>query len=333
MLDATYLGPGVYLDLSDARYHADPAPAPSLSSTIARVLLDQSPRHAWFAHPRLNPDHQSRGSKTFDIGRAIHRAVLGKGGDYVAYPPEMLAANGAASTKAAKEWADEQRAMGCTPLKAEEVDVIGAAADAVTARLAAMGIHLDPARSEVSAFAEIDGIFCRCRVDNAPADPRLPLIDIKSTTDASTDAVIASIARYGYDVQAAHYLDTWEAATGERRRFRFVFIEKEPPHEVAVVELYDHEAAVRAGRATEGNEESLASDWMLDARSKAREARRIWGECLAADQWPGYPAQVAVVGAPSWHSKKWADREIGRPVIAQKPTAQSLAAAAAWQQP
>jgi hypothetical protein len=51
-------------------YHRDPAPAPSLSSTLARVLLNQSPLHAWTASPRLNPMWEPKDSATFDIGRA-----------------------------------------------------------------------------------------------------------------------------------------------------------------------------------------------------------------------------------------------------------------------
>ena len=89
-----HLPPGLHFGLPDHVYHADPSPRPSLSSTLARVILDQSPLHAWTRHPRLNPFYESEDRKTFDIGRAAHRAVLGAGGDYVAYPPEMLASNG-----------------------------------------------------------------------------------------------------------------------------------------------------------------------------------------------------------------------------------------------
>jgi hypothetical protein len=300
-------------------YHADRLrDGPTLSSSLARVLLNQSPRHAWTGHPRLNAAYQSSDRKTFDIGRAAHRAVLGVGGDYVAYPPELLASNGAASTKAAREWADDQRAAGNTPLKADEVDQIGAIADAVRERLDAMRIKLDPARSELTALAEVDGVWCRAMVDNAPADPRLPLYDLKTTTDASPDAVIRAVETYGYDVQAAHYLDTWHAATGERRRFRFIFVEKDAPHEVAVVELLDAQ--------------DDPADWMLTARSKAREARRIWGECLAADEWPGYPPRVALLGARSFHNQRWADREIGMPVTT-KASADTLRAAAQFMAP
>jgi hypothetical protein len=191
-------------------------------------------------------------------------------------------------------------------------------ADAVQRRLAAMGIKMDPARSELTALAEVDGVWCRAMVDNAPLDPRLPLYDFKTTTDASPEGVVKAVAAYGYDVQAAFYLDTWRAATGEDRRFRFVFVEKEPPFEVAVVELY----------RKPGDE----ADWFDHANALARDARRIWGECLTSGQWPGYPARVAVIGAPGWHTAKMEARAMLK-APSDKPTNETLARASAWQAP
>lgn len=307
------LGVGVH-DISAEQYHADPCAAPSLSSTIARLIINRSPLHAWTASPRLNPAYESVERKTFDIGRAAHRAVLGKGGDYVAIPDELLASNGAASTKEAKAWIEAARADGMTPLKEAEVDAVGAMADVVRERLAAMGMAFDLNYSELSAIAEIDGIWCRAMIDSAPLGKNY-LVDLKTTEDASPDAIIRSVMSYGYDVQAAHYLDVWQAATGERRKMRFVFVEKAAPYGVSVVELHDSADS--------------EADWMLTARSKAGEARRMWSECLAANIWPGYPAQIAVVGAPSFHNQKWADREVGSPVV----TKEMIARAAAWQSP
>lgn len=306
--------PGVHI-MDEATYHGDPAPAPSLSSTLARLILAKSPLHAWTAHPRLNPQWEPVEKKTFDIGRAAHRAVLGRGADFVAYPPELLASNGAASTKEAKAWAEEQRAEGRTVLKSDEVDQIGDMADAVQRQLAAMGIKLDPARSEMVALAEIDGVWCRAMIDNAPADPRLPLYDLKTTTDASPEALAKTIASYGYDVQAAHYLAVWKAATGEDRKFRIIFVEKEAPYGVSVAELY----------RKPGDE----ADWFDHAAALARDARRIWGECLTSGNWPCYPARVAVIGAPGWHLTKMEDRAERAP----KPSNATLAAAMAWQAP
>jgi hypothetical protein len=302
--------------LPDHEYHRDPAPEPSLSSTLARLLLNRSPLHAWTAHPRLNPEWEPTERKVFDIGRAAHRAVLGKGGDYVAIPDDMLAANGAASTKEARAFIEDCRSRGLTPLKAAEVDQIETMAASVQQRLRQMGIRFDAERSELAALAQIDGVWCRAMVDQAPADPRLPLYDLKSCEDASPEAVTASVARYGYDLQAAHYLDVWRAATGEKRRFRFVFVEKSPPYEVAVVELHDKP----------GDE----ADWFDHARSACADARRIWGECLRSNTWPGYPARVAVIGAPGWHLSRMENRAAIRP---QNPNATTLEAAAAWQAP
>ena len=147
-------------------------------------------------------------------------------------------------------------------------------------------------------------------MDYAPANPLQPLTNLKTCEDASPEACVKAVAGYAYDLQAAHYLDTWEAATAERRGFRFVFCEKAPPYGVSVVELHA------------GNDDA---DWMVTAFDKAREARRIWGRCLATNQWPGYPARIAEIGAPAWHVSRWENPA--------KPDADTLTRAAAWQAP
>jgi len=280
---------GLHFGITDEAYHGDPAERPSLSSTLARLILDRSPLHAWTAHPRLNPNWEPKDSKTFDIGRAAHRAVLGAGGDYVAIPTELLASNGAASTKAAKEWIAEAREAGLTPLKAEEVDQIGAMRDRVHQRLDEMGIVLDPARSEATAVAEIYGCPVRARFDNLPEPAAEPVYDFKTTTDACPDHCMRAVMNYGYDVQAAHYLDTLEGATGEDRRFRFIFQEKEAPFEVCVVELHP--------------------DAMAMARKKIARSREIWARCIESGHWPGYPAGVHMVDLPAWFHERWLERE------------------------
>jgi len=302
--------PGVY-DMSPEEYHADPVAERSLSSTVGRWLLQHTPMHA--RHWIDNPVEKS----TFDVGRAAHRVVLGKGQPFAVYPPDVLSSNGAVSTKAAKAWEAEQRAAGVTPIKAETEEAIYNMAAAVEAHLEACGLALEPQHSERVAIGQCDGVWIRAMIDNAPADAPV-IYDLKTTTDASPEACVRAVANYGYDVQAAHYLDAWEAATGERRAFRFVCVEKEPPHGCSVVELYD--------------DPDDPADWMLDARSKAAEARRIWKRCLATGEWPGYPAGVAVIGAPTWHRAKWEAREL-TPDTDDKPSAAALRAAYEAQAP
>lgn len=294
-------------------YHRDPAPEASLSSTLAKTMLAQSPLHAWTASPRLNPAWEPVEKKTFDIGRAAHRAILGAGGDYIAIPEEILATNGAASTKEAKAFIADARAAGRTPLKASEVAEIDAMRVKAQAKLAALQIDLDPARSEMVAIAEIDGVWCRAMIDNVPLDARMPIYDFKTCENASPEACQKAVLNYGYDVQAEHYRQVWQAATGEDRVFRFVFQEKSAPHEICVVEL--------------------GADTLLIARKKIARAREMWGHCLRAGQWPGYPLGVQRVDLPNWAIERWLERESLEADVKRETGKDILAAAYMAQSP
>lgn len=304
--------PGVY-EIDGETYHRDPAPAPSLSSTLAKLMLAQSPLHAWTACPRLNPAWEPVDKKTFDIGRAAHRAILGKGGDYVPIHDELLASNGAASTKAAKEFIASARDAGMTPLKSAEVDGIEAMRAVAHDRLAGIGVSFDPARSELVALAEIDGIWCRAMLDNVPLAAGAPIYDLKTCESAAPQACERAILNYGYDVQAEHYRQVWRAATGEDRPFRFVFQEKIAPYEVCVVEL--------------GN------DSLMMARKKIARAREIWRICLRDNHWPGYPPGVHRIELPEWFHARWLERESVEADHKSRTGADIIEAARLWQAP
>ncbi|WP_257541100.1 PD-(D/E)XK nuclease-like domain-containing protein [Sphingobium sp. CFD-1] len=266
--------------LPSAEYHADPAPEPSLSATLAKLIISRSPRHAWMASPSLNPDRKPIHKKTFDIGRAAHRAILGCGDDYVMIPDDILASNGAASTKEAKAFIADARERDLTPLKGDEIAQVEAMREIAHARLTEHGVALDPARSELCAIAQIEGVWCRAMFDNVPEDPRLPIYDFKTCEDASPDACMRAILNYGYDIQAEHYRAVWKAATGEDRNFVFIFQEKPEPNEVTLIRL-------------SGSFEAMA-------KRRAARARRVWGECSASGNWPGYPIGLHEVDAPAW---------------------------------
>ena len=57
--------------LSEHQYHADPCPEPSLSCSLAKVLLAASPKQAAWEHPRLNPKWEPGPSKKhMELGSA-----------------------------------------------------------------------------------------------------------------------------------------------------------------------------------------------------------------------------------------------------------------------
>jgi len=75
--------PGIFADISANDYHADPCPTPSFTQSIAKLILDRSPRHAWAAHPRLNPKWVPDEDTKFNIGNTAHLRLLGRGKEIV----------------------------------------------------------------------------------------------------------------------------------------------------------------------------------------------------------------------------------------------------------
>ncbi len=277
--------------MSDEYYHSRPA----LSSTGARLLLPEykgSPRK--FQHALTH----RRVSRAFDVGHAAHAKVLGVGAGVVCYPAEHLTASGNVSTKQATvAWESEQRAAGFTPISPDEASRVDAMAEAVLAHEGARPLLEVAVHREVSVFAEVDGVPVRARFDALSDETRHGVfgVDLKTTEDATKAGFERSVAKWGYDVQAAHYEDVYAASEGRPiDRFVFIAVEKSPPHEVGVFELPDV--------------------WLEMGRVKAAEARRIYRECVESGRWPGYTTELQVLDPPTWlvfeHETKYEFGEI-----------------------
>ena len=65
------------------------------------------------------------------------------------------------------------------------------------------------------------------------------LADLKTTNDFTPNGFAKTIAKYGYHVQASHYLDMWNAANPDDQRDRFLIIwqDSKAPYEVAISEI------------------------------------------------------------------------------------------------
>jgi hypothetical protein len=121
------LRPGIHT-LTAGVYHADPCSKPSLSASIAKVLCDESPAHAWQRHPRLNPAYQREETSTFDVGSAAHAMLLEDNDPCVGVAAKDW------RTKDAREQRDAIRQMGRIPLLMDQYErVIELAAHARTA--------------------------------------------------------------------------------------------------------------------------------------------------------------------------------------------------------
>lgn len=269
--------PGLYDDIPEATYHADPC-APelgrSLSVTGAKKLLPPS-CPARFAYER---DHGQAPRAAFDFGHAAHALVLGVGA-----PIHSVEADDWRS-KAAREEADEARADGRVPLLAKDHRRAQDMADAVRAHPLASAV-LSEGKPEVSAFwvDEATGVTCRGRFDWLRSNA---LVDYKTTTagNASPARFGKTAADFGYHQQAAWYSDGAQALGLGELPFLFVVQEKEPPYLLSVVQLDDD--ALRIGR--ELNALALAT----------------YAECESSGVWPGYPADsIPTIALPSWYAR------------------------------
>ena len=226
--------PGIY-DIPEDVYHADPCIQPSLSSSIARLLIGRSPRHAWTAHPRLNPHFQTENKTAFDIGRAAHASLLGAGSKIV-----IIDAADYRTTKA-KMLRDKAYADGKTPLLQTQTEVIGKMTHAAAQQLEATHDARDAftkGKPEQTLVWQDDGMWCRARLDWLP-DKRGHIYDYKTTSSsAGPDSFMRSLFDNGYDFQAAFYLrGVANLLDWHNIEFRFVVQETSPPYALSVVAL------------------------------------------------------------------------------------------------
>ncbi|CAL8981834.1 hypothetical protein RHODOP_04774 [Rhodoplanes sp. P11] len=284
--------PGFYPHMSAGDYHADPCPEPSLTQSIAKLLLERSPLHAWHVHPRLNPAFAPEEPTRFDVAHVAHTLLLGRGKD--------VAVIDAADwrTKAAKEERDDALARGRLPILAEQYERARLLVDRARDQLSAAGLgeafSPDAGDGEmVIAWQDGDGLWRRAMIDWLSHDRRL-VLDYKTTlASAAPHAIPTKMAADGWCIQAAQHeagLDILDPETAGRRRHIFVCQEATEPYALSIVEI--PEAAMTIGRR------QLAM------------ARDIWSACSRAGIWPGYPRGVIRPAYPEWAESRWIDREI-----------------------
>ena len=104
--------------MSERDYHADPAPSPSFSASLGKVILDQSPLHAYLAHPRLGGAKREPTS-AMEFGTLVHKLILGEGTSIVSVNADTW------KTTAARTARDEARAAGKLAVLTADIDEAG----------------------------------------------------------------------------------------------------------------------------------------------------------------------------------------------------------------
>lgn len=266
-MTTTITTPGLYPDLPEADYHADPVPGGSLSSSGARKLLSTCP--ARFDYERRNPPPST---DEFDLGKAFHAAALGVGAETVVVDAKDWRTNAAKEAKAAA-YAD-----GKVPLLAHQAKQVAAMVDAVHRDPLADAL-LSKGDAEQSLFwiDERTGIWRRSRLDLIRPDV---IVDVKTCESATEEHIRKAIARYGYHGQADFYLDGAHTLGLGDLPFLFVFVEKAPPYLTHVVQL--------------------GADELAAGRRLNNRAVDLFAECQQAGRWPGYADDITTISLPPY---------------------------------
>lgn len=282
--------PGIFTNISAKAYHADPCPTPSLSATISKVLVAQSPRHAWLKHPRLGgakpADAEEVDEKTFkdkEMGTLLHRLMLGAGGDIVVCPFDSWRKD------AAKDMRIAEKAKGNIPVLQPLLDTATAAYKEARKQLDDMGLDYvfrDGLKECVIAWKEGD-TWLRAMLDNLIIDEQrgtAEIWDLKSVgRSAHPKACAAQIHGLGYDLGAAFYKQGLNAVRPDltgRVKFKWAFMEVKPPNAVTPVDL--------------------DGEWDTIALSHYSRAVDGWKRCMAANQWPTYTDKLITLSPEPW---------------------------------
>lgn len=224
----------IILDMTSEQYHAHEAISNSGLTELAKSA----------AHYRHYRENGSPDTDALNFGSAFHTMLL----EPEAFDSrvQLWSGQSRATTKGKEEYANAV-ATGKLTLKIDEHVAMKAMCSAINAHVSSNVYLSGKGKVEASLFwtdAET-GVQCRCRPDWMRDDG--VLVDLKTTRDASPEQYERHAFNYRYWVQAAFYMQGYEAVTGKKcPAFAFVAVEKEQPYGCTL--WIADESAVEAGK-------------------------------------------------------------------------------------
>lgn len=265
---------GIHDNIPHEVYHSDPCETPSLSVSIAKILLGQSPAHAFFAHPRLGgAKRKEKSSAVIDRGTLIHDLLLDGGPGY-----EIVEADNW-TTKAARAERDQIRQEGKIPVLSHVYEEAVSAVGFIAHQLDLTGM---PKEQTFVWLQPTTGTRCRGRRDLWDEASKT-IIDFKTCKNANAASSPTNILKMGYDIQAAAYIEAasvLDPNIAGRVGMAFYFCEVNPPF--GIKRVYLDQAFLSLGQRK----------WVS--------ACAAFAECLKSGVWPNYPDRHIRAEAPAW---------------------------------
>ena len=279
------VSPGFQPEMDADEYFADPCPEPSLNQSGIPTLLERSPMHFAYQHPRLNPYGQGpAGSKAMFLGAAAHRIALGRGREIAPIRYSNY------QSGSAREARDEAIRNGRIPiLEAELVKARDMAA--ILKRQIAEALDGAPYETEVvmcwQETTQYGKIWCRGMIDVWCPSKALALDPKGLSTPATSRAFSRTAADSGYDIQAVFYRRGLEVLLPDLRgkvRFANLVVESGPPHGAQSFELDEPSFYV--------------------AERQVVQAMELFAKCLHHRSWPGYPRGLQPLSTPPYYQNQ-----------------------------
>lgn len=276
--------PGIYKDLSNEAYHADPAIG---SSGVKEFIKCAAMYYAKYKDPNRPPFEPSA---SMEFGSHAHLVLLEPNEFDKTY---KVLENDSITAKNIKPWKDfakESKEAGYKPLLKKEFDAV--------IQMSAMVRHNELAHkmltggiAECSFFAkdEDTGLILKGRPDYITSIPDFGkvIVDYKTTSAGLGDEEQSKQAfNLKYYIQAAHHKYVVEKATGVNiGAVCYVTQQSSYPYLVRTFVM--------------GQEYiDIGLDEMRDALPKIK-------ECEDAKEWPSYPQELVYYQAPSWFNYKY----------------------------
>lgn len=235
-------------------------------------LLRKSPAHAKYAM-----DNPKEPSAAMQLGTCLHALVLENKVVYATLPESAKGNSIAAKLIKANFALENPDKIVLSADDAEAVRLMAASVKAHPAASKLLALMLEP---EKAIMWEKDGLTFKAKLDGL-----LPfgVLDLKSATSAEMKDFEKSIFKFGYHIQAAHYLAGAAANDLPAENFYIIAVENEPPYCTAVF-VIDHET--------------------IEAGEKERQKLiKLYKECMSSGVWPGYSDKIQTVRLPFWALK------------------------------
>ena len=277
---------GVHRDIPTSEYLAWDA----ASNSRFNHLHGGSP-----AHMKAEIEDPSPDTPALLLGRAVHAAIL----EPDVFTNEWIRGpEGDRRTKDVKaQWSDLIGMFGEESiLKPAEYDKCLAIRDSVWGRSTAKKLLSGEGECELSLVWNDPAteLLCKGRLDRvSPTLAGGVIVDVKTTRDASLFAFERAIFSYGYHRQGAHYLNGAAVLQLPVRHYAIIAVETKRPYEVAVYRL--DEGAIDAGQ-----------EQLTPLVEK-------YAECVASNEFPGYPDRVQDIALPTYAWNQIADEKEASP--------------------